>query len=338
MSEIKIKNTVAATISTPSSGTTSLYVDSVTKKLVSKNDAGVETSYSAGGGGGSGDVVGPASAVDSNVAMFDGTTGKLLKDSGLTLSGSNTGDQTSVSGNSGSTDALKSATTTINVVSATAPTIGQVLTATSSTAATWQTPSAASGDVVGPASSTDNALVRFDGTTGKLIQNYTSGAPIVSDAGSMTLDGGADSISSSADMALSLDSTGNNGFTTNGAGSNLAIFNNAAQVLYFTTTQSRYSLPLASANGALSAPTYSFLGMADGGLYRDSGTDTLRMVVNGVLSQTWLDNNVTVDKPFRPGTYTTAGLPAATSFEGHIVYDSTTQTMKWSNGTAWATI
>lgn len=28
-----------------------------------------------------------------------------------------------------------------------------------------------SGDVVGPASSTDNALVRFDGTTGKLIQN-----------------------------------------------------------------------------------------------------------------------------------------------------------------------
>lgn len=30
-----------------------------------------------------------------------------------------------------------------------------------------------SGDVVGPASSTDNAIVRFDGTTGKLIQNST---------------------------------------------------------------------------------------------------------------------------------------------------------------------
>lgn len=28
-----------------------------------------------------------------------------------------------------------------------------------------------SGDVVGPASSTDNAIVRFDSTTGKLIQN-----------------------------------------------------------------------------------------------------------------------------------------------------------------------
>jgi hypothetical protein len=38
--------------------------------------------------------------------------------------------------------ALRSATTTVNVSSATAPTAGQVLTATSSTAATWQTPSA----------------------------------------------------------------------------------------------------------------------------------------------------------------------------------------------------
>jgi hypothetical protein len=31
--------------------------------------------------------------------------------------------------------------------------------------------SGASGNVVGPASSTDNAISRFDGTTGKLIQN-----------------------------------------------------------------------------------------------------------------------------------------------------------------------
>ena len=43
---------------------------------------------------GAGDVVGPGSAVNNNVVFFDGTTGKLIKDSGLTLSGSNTGDQT----------------------------------------------------------------------------------------------------------------------------------------------------------------------------------------------------------------------------------------------------
>jgi hypothetical protein len=39
--------------------------------------------------------------------------------------------------------------------------------------------------VGGPASATDDAIVRFDGTTGKLIQNYTSGAPTVSDTGVM---------------------------------------------------------------------------------------------------------------------------------------------------------
>jgi len=39
------------------------------------------------------------------------------------------------------------------------------------------------GDVDGPASSTDNALVRFDGTTGKLIQNSVG---ILSDAGALT--------------------------------------------------------------------------------------------------------------------------------------------------------
>ena len=44
---------------------------------------------------------------------------------------------------SGYAEALKSATTTVTVSAATAPSIGQVLTATSSTAATWQTPAGA---------------------------------------------------------------------------------------------------------------------------------------------------------------------------------------------------
>lgn len=58
---------------------------------------------------GSGDVVGPSSAVNNRVVTFDGTTGKLIKDSGLTLSGSNTGDQTSVTGNAGTATALQTA-------------------------------------------------------------------------------------------------------------------------------------------------------------------------------------------------------------------------------------
>lgn len=55
----------------------------------------------------------------------------------------------------------------------------------------------AAGDVVGPASSTDNALARFDTTTGKLIQNSVG---ILSDAGVLT---GLTGLTSSGNVTLS---------------------------------------------------------------------------------------------------------------------------------------
>lgn len=42
--------------------------------------------FETGVGGGGGDVVGPGSSVDSNIALFDSTTGKLIKDSGILVS------------------------------------------------------------------------------------------------------------------------------------------------------------------------------------------------------------------------------------------------------------
>jgi hypothetical protein len=44
-----------------------------------------------------GAVVGPASAVGDHVALFSGSTGKIIKDSGLTLTGANSGDETAAS-------------------------------------------------------------------------------------------------------------------------------------------------------------------------------------------------------------------------------------------------
>ena len=69
---------------------------------------------------------------------------------------------------------------------------GQVLTADSGevTGLKWTTVTG-TGDVVGPASSTDNALVRFDTTTGKLLQNSNA---TLSDNGAMSLDGTADAV------------------------------------------------------------------------------------------------------------------------------------------------
>jgi hypothetical protein len=41
--------------------------------------------FETGVGGGGGDVVGPGSAVDSSIALFDSTTGKLIKDSAVSI-------------------------------------------------------------------------------------------------------------------------------------------------------------------------------------------------------------------------------------------------------------
>jgi hypothetical protein len=45
----------------------------------------------------------------------------------------------------------------------------------------------AGGDVAGPGSSVDNEIARFSGTTGKVVQAYTSDGPTVSDDGILTL-------------------------------------------------------------------------------------------------------------------------------------------------------
>jgi len=79
-------------------------------------------------------------------------------------------------------------------------TSGQALVTDGSGVLSWS--SAASGDVYGPASATDNAIARFDGTTGKIIQN--SVVTIADTTGNMagvgTLSSGA--ITSSGQLTL----------------------------------------------------------------------------------------------------------------------------------------
>jgi hypothetical protein len=82
---------------------------------------------------GTGDVTGPAGAATNNLASYADITGKLLSASPSV---------TCIGGALGSV-------TTINGIAV----------------------PAAFGDVVGPGVATDNAIARFDGTTGKLVQN-----------------------------------------------------------------------------------------------------------------------------------------------------------------------
>lgn len=71
-----------STPATPAAGRQRLFIDSADGHLKRVDDAAAVTDIEDGAGG---DVVGPASAVDERVAVFDGTTGKLLKDGGQTI-------------------------------------------------------------------------------------------------------------------------------------------------------------------------------------------------------------------------------------------------------------
>ena len=69
-------------------------------RLYSKNDSGVETSL---GTSAAGDVEGPASSTDSHVALFDGTTGKTIKDGGALAAIALSGDVGDLTGFPGGT-------------------------------------------------------------------------------------------------------------------------------------------------------------------------------------------------------------------------------------------
>jgi hypothetical protein len=104
-----------------------------------------------------------------------------------------------------------------------------------------------SGDVVGPSSATDNRLTRFDGTTGKLIQQSlvtvddsgnVSGVAALSMSGSITVSGTVDGRDVSTDGAT-LD-----GYATSKANRSLTIE---------TVTGTTYTLVLADAQEKLKA-------------------------------------------------------------------------------------
>jgi hypothetical protein len=138
-----------------------------------------------------GDVTGASSSVDNAVARFDATSGKAIQGSSVTIS-----DTADIAG--ARTLALSTASAGVLTLAPAANTATHTLTFPADRGATgaylrgldgtgaltW----GAAGDVSSAAPSTDNAVARFDSTTGKVIQNsavtISDGADI---AGAKTL-------------------------------------------------------------------------------------------------------------------------------------------------------
>lgn len=108
------------------------------------------------------------------VATGPGSAAATIQADSVALGPDTTGNYAGSSSEGGSatqTDALKSATTTVNVSSATAPSSGQVLTATGASAATWQTPT--TGDTL-PVTDT-TAIAKGSSDTSKQVRFEVDG-------------------------------------------------------------------------------------------------------------------------------------------------------------------
>lgn len=140
-------------------------------------------------GNASGTAYAPRAISGDGGLASDGTL-TVIKTNGASFAASATTDTTDASNiSAGTLDSarLDAQLQSLAGLSYTGNTLKVVRVNAGETAFELATPSVASGDVVGPASSTDNAIARFDSTTGKLLQN-SSGATL-SDNHALTLAG-----------------------------------------------------------------------------------------------------------------------------------------------------
>lgn len=114
------------------------------------------------------------------------SSGTATNLTGLPLSTGVTGTLPVANGGTGQT----TATAAFNALAPSQATNSGKYLTTDGTNTSWATVTSGSGDVVGPASSTDNAFARFDSTTGKLLQNSTGAT--LSDTGGATFTGSVD--------------------------------------------------------------------------------------------------------------------------------------------------
>jgi hypothetical protein len=218
---------------------------------------------------------------------------------------------------------------------------GQVLSSTTGGVLSWVS---VSGDVVGPGSATDNALVRFDATTGKLVQNSVG---ILSDAGALSgVTMNANVITSGTFAAAQIPTTLNatrlaigssSGNTANPGSTTWGFFtaNSSTEPGYVGFNNSSTGTAILAISGAQSPGNlitfqYSTSSTAGGGTTTETGkiTTTNTTVTYGVASDYRLKENVTplTDaitklKLLAPKRFTWKSAPEEGPVEGFIAHE-----------------
>ncbi len=136
-------------------------------------------------------MIGPGNTTDNLIARFDGTTGKVIDDSGIVIDDSGhllpwigANQQLGTGANYWGSAYIDSVVTNTLTTGANPANVAGNWKPFADNTYSWGNASyrwadiktvllngSAPGNVVGPASATDNAIIRFDGTTGNVIQN-----------------------------------------------------------------------------------------------------------------------------------------------------------------------
>jgi len=86
--------------------------------------------------------------------------------------------------------------------------------------------------------------------------------------------------------------------------------------------------------GKQTAPAFNFVEDSNSGMSL-SFSNYLRLNKSNNNEIRLYDDRTEFFEPIQPPSYATGSLPAASSNEGRVAYDSTTKEMKYSDGTSW---